>query len=130
MPALSEVEEGSVCRVRSAHHRAGAKKRCASAPYGLWKSLKIQTLELRPCFTCLGGGFPSEFVKPFTLFLSKEGRLSFFIFPLPGLVPLRLGLDRPGPTAHLQAVTHLPPVKAFGWALQALEAGQQQFFAV
>ena len=110
--------------MRSAHQTAGAKKRCASAPYELRKSLKIQSLELRPCFTCLGGGFPSEFVKPFTFFLSKEGRLSLFIFPLPGLVPLRLGLDSPGPTAHLQAVTHLTPMKAFGWALQALKAGQ------
>src|SRR3989442_12396713 len=82
------------------------------------------------CSYLLGGGFPSEFVKPFTFFLSKEGWLSLFIFPLPGLVPLRLGLDSPGPTAHLQAVTYLTPMKAFGWALQTLEAGQQQFFAV
>src|SRR2546426_10168400 len=82
------------------------------------------------CSYLLGGGFPSEFVKPFTFFLSKEGWLSLFIFPLPGLVPLRLGLDSPGPTAHLQAVTYLTPMKAFRWAVQTLEAGQEQFFAV
>src|SRR5919106_244225 len=87
---------------------------------------------LSVCFW-LRSGVPREFLKPVGSFFKK----GFFLFltPSPGglaffMRTLDLCLNSLGTVAHWHTIAHFTPVEATGWALETLEAGKQQFFAV